>query len=95
MFVFSDFYWGFSAIDTLVNDAFAQLMLLLEKRLRMLILPIGLSIGGVFFCQDSMRHWSEQNITNWTSNWNLIESFQTNLAYLCAPQPTQSKTKNF
>ena len=55
MFVFSDFYWGFSVIDTLVNDAFAQLMLL-EKRLRMLILPIGLSIGGVFFCQNSMRH---------------------------------------
>ena len=26
MFLFSDFYWGFSAIDTLVNDAFAQLM---------------------------------------------------------------------
>ena len=48
MFLFSDFYWGFSAIDTLVNDAFAQLMVLLEKRLRMLILPIGLSIGGVF-----------------------------------------------
>ena len=53
MFFLSNFYWGFSAIDTLVNDAFAQLMVLLEKRLRMLILTIGqffgLSIGGVFF----------------------------------------------
>ena len=48
MYLFSDFYWVFSAIDTLVNDAFAQLMVLLEKHLRMLILPIGLSIGGVF-----------------------------------------------
>ena len=48
MFLFSDFYWGFSAIDTLVNDAFAILMVLLEKRFRILILPIGLSIGGVF-----------------------------------------------
>ena len=56
MFLFSDFYWGCSARDTLVNDAFAQLMVLLEKRLRMLILPIGLSIGGVFFCQNSMHH---------------------------------------
>ena len=95
MFLFSDFYWGFSAINTLVNDAFAQLMVLLEKRLRMLILLIGLSTGGVFFCQNSMRQWHEQNITNWTSNWNLIESFQTSLAYLCALQPTRSKTKHF
>ena len=67
-----------------------------EKRLRMLILPISLSIGGVFFfCQNSMRHLSEQNITYWTSNWNLIESFQTSLAYLCTLKPTQSKTKKF
>ena len=56
MFLFSDFNWGFSAIDTLVNDAFAQLIILLEKCLRMLILPIGLSIGGVFFYQNSMCH---------------------------------------
>ena len=56
MFLFSDFYWGFSAIDNLVNDAFAQLMVLLKKRHGMLILPIGLSIGGVFFCQNSMCH---------------------------------------
>ena len=55
MFLFSDFYWGFSAINTLINDALAQLMVLLEKRLRMLILPIGLSTSGVFFCQNSMR----------------------------------------
>ena len=56
MFFFSDFYWGFLAIDTLVNDAFALLMILLEESFRMLILPIGLNIGGVFSCQNSMRH---------------------------------------
>ena len=94
-FFFSDFYWGFSAIDTLVNNAFAQLMVLLEKRLRILILPIGLSIGGVFFCLNSMRHWSEQNIINWTSNWNLIESFQTSLAYHCALNLLRAKQRIF
>ena len=47
---FFNFYWGFSAIDTFVNDAIAQLMVATpEKRLTMLILPIRLSIGGVFF----------------------------------------------
>ena len=30
MFLFSDLYWGFSAIDTLVNDEIAQLMELLK-----------------------------------------------------------------
>ena len=30
MFLFSDLYWGFSAIDTLVNDTIAQLMELLK-----------------------------------------------------------------
>ena len=61
---FLNFYWGFSAIDTFVNDAIAQLMVATpEKHLRMLILPIRLSIGGVFFfCQNSMHHLSEQNI---------------------------------
>ena len=45
---FSDFYWDFTAIDTLVNDAIVQLMVF--------ILPIELSIDGDFFCQNSMRH---------------------------------------
>ena len=47
---FFKFLLGFSAIDTFVNDAIAQLMVATpEKRLRMLILPIRLSISGVFF----------------------------------------------
>ena len=30
MFLFSDLYWGFLAIDTLENDAIAQVMELLK-----------------------------------------------------------------
>ena len=69
MFLFSDFYWGFSAINTLVNDAFAQLMVLLEKRLRMLILPIGLSTGGVF----SVKIQCVNDVNRILPNEHLIE----------------------
>ena len=52
---------------------------------------IGLSIGCVF----SVKIQCVTEVNRILPIEHLIESFQTSLVYLCAVQPTQSKTKNF